>query len=31
MQRLVEMNLKSIGVVYLDNPYGRELLEDAIH
>ena len=31
MQRLVEMNLKSIGVVYLDNPYGREMLEDAIH
>ena len=31
MQRLVEMNLKSIGVVHLDNPYGREMLEDAIH
>ena len=31
MQRLVEMNLKSIGVVYLDNPYGREMLDDAIH
>lgn len=31
MQRLVEMNIKSIGVVYLDNPYGREMLEDAIH
>ena len=31
MQRLVEMNLKSIGVVFLDNPYGREMLEDAIH
>ncbi len=31
MQRLVEMNIKSIGVVYLDNPYGREMLDDAIH
>lgn len=31
MQRLVEMNLKSIGVVYLDNLYGREMLEDAIN
>ncbi len=31
MQRLVEMNLKSIGVVFLDNPYGREMLDDAIH
>jgi ABC-type branched-subunit amino acid transport system substrate-binding protein len=31
MQRLVEMNLKNIGVVFLDNPYGREMLEDAIH
>lgn len=31
MQRLVEMNIKSIGAVYLDNPYGREMLDDAIH
>lgn len=31
MQRLLEMNLKNIGVVYLDNPYGREMLDDAIH
>ena len=31
MHRLLEMNLKNIGVVYLDNPYGREMLDDAIH
>lgn len=31
MQRLVGMGLKSIGVVYLDNLYGREMLEDAAH
>ncbi|WP_027994830.1 ABC transporter substrate-binding protein [Simplicispira psychrophila] len=31
IQRLLDMNLKSIGVVYLDNLYGREMLEDAIH
>jgi branched-chain amino acid transport system substrate-binding protein len=31
MQRLVGMNLKNIGVVYLDNLYGSEMLEDAIH
>lgn len=29
VQRLVAMGLKSIGVVYLDNLYGREMLEDA--
>lgn len=29
VQRLVGMGVKEIGIVYLDNPYGRELLEDA--
>ena len=29
IQRLAGMGLKSIGVVYLDNGYGREMLEDA--
>jgi len=29
VQRLVGMGVKEIGVVFLDNPYGRELLEDA--
>ena len=29
VQRLAGMGLKSIGVVYLDNGYGREMLEDA--
>ena len=29
VQRLVGMGVKDIGVVFLDNPYGRELLEDA--
>ena len=28
-QRLAMMGLKGIGVVYLDNPYGREMLEEA--
>ena len=28
-QRLAVMGLKGIGVVYLDNPYGREMLEEA--
>ena len=30
VQRLAGMGLKDIGVVYLDNGYGREMLEDAI-
>lgn len=29
VQRLAGMGLKGIGVVYLDNGYGREMLEDA--
>ena len=29
VQRLAGMGLKDIGVVYLDNGYGREMLEDA--
>ncbi|WP_298210500.1 ABC transporter substrate-binding protein [Acidovorax sp.] len=29
VQRLVGMGLKGIGVVYLDNGYGREMLDDA--
>ena len=29
VQRLAGMGLKSIGVVHLDNGYGREMLEDA--
>ena len=29
IQRLAGMGLKGIGVVYLDNGYGREMLEDA--
>ena len=28
-QRLAVMGLQGIGVVYLDNPYGREMLEEA--
>lgn len=30
VQRLAGMGLKGIGVVYLDNGYGREMLEDAM-
>lgn len=29
VQRLAGMGLKGIGIVYLDNAYGREMLEDA--
>lgn len=29
VQRLAGMGLKDIGVIYLDNGYGREMLEDA--
>ncbi len=29
VQRLAGMGLKDVGVVYLDNGYGREMLEDA--
>lgn len=29
VQRLTGMGLKSVGIVYLDNGYGREMLEDA--
>lgn len=29
VQRLVGMGVKELGIVFLDNPYGRELLEDA--
>lgn len=29
IQRLAGMGLKGIGIVYLDNAYGREILEDA--
>lgn len=29
VQRLAEMGLKSVGIVAMDNPYGRELAEDA--
>lgn len=30
IQRLTGMGLKGIGIVYLDNAYGREMLEDAV-
>lgn len=29
VQRLVGMGVKEVGIIFLDNPYGRELLEDA--